>query len=148
MNLFTIGLAILSLTQIPGTNSQLDSFACKRAIAIVQSSPGRQCLMQHDNATACMAIIKNDTTITHEINDELTQSMDMCKEDVKRENTQALRDRLVQQQKEDKELCNRPNLNKNDAYSCSEMEKDIQDLDERLQKRKISKKSTSQQRNI
>ena len=147
MKLFTVGLAILSLTQIPTTNSQ-DSIACKRAIAIVQSSPGRQCLMQHNNATDCIAILKNDTTITHEINDELTRSMDMCKEDVMRDNAKNLRNHLIQRQKEDKELCSRPNLNKNDAYSCSQMEKDIQELNGRLQAKNKNSKKSSQRRDM
>ena len=134
MKLFTIGLAILSLTQVPGTNSQQDSFACKRAQAIIQSSPGRQCLITADNENACLAILKNDTTITDKINEDLTRSIDMCKEDVKREHTQILRDHLVSRQKEDKDLCSRPNLNKYDAYSCDQMKKDVQDLDARLQK--------------
>jgi len=141
MNLFTVGLAMLILTQIPGINSQ-NSFACKRVQAIIESSPGRQCLLISDNENDCMAILENDTTITLKINDELLQAVDMCKEDISRDHTKIIRDHLVQQQKKDKEICSHSNLNKNDAYSCNQMGKDIQDLDKRLYNKKNSKKST------
>jgi hypothetical protein len=131
MNLLTLSLAILSLIQIPGTNSQND-LACNQLDTFMLSVTNNTCSIKFANdPEICYPFIEKIAKTSPKIVSEMQKLEEACKEELFQTKTVAV---LIHLKSEHKKIgCNRRNLNVKEKYICKKINDDTKKVNKILE---------------